>query len=53
MELFLQHIHEVILDYRLTILMSKLKDDIAQGNSIADMDVETFVNFFEESVNLW
>ncbi|XP_021948195.1 inositol 1,4,5-trisphosphate receptor [Folsomia candida] len=47
-----EHIHEVILDYRLTILMSKLKDDIAQGNSIADMDVETFVNFFEESVNL-
>ena len=51
--LYWQHIHEVILDYRLTNFLTCLKREAESGKNLADLDLETFTKYFDESVSIW
>jgi len=55
-----QHIHEVILDYRLTNLLTCLKQESTKNvgkekerSNLAELDLQTFTEYFEESVRIW
>ena len=48
-----KHIHEVILDYRLTHLLTCLKQESETQVNLAELDLETFTHYFEESVAIW
>jgi len=49
----MQHIHEVILDYRLTNLLSCLKQYEENGNQILNIDKETFISYVDRCAVMW
>ncbi|CAL8115015.1 unnamed protein product [Orchesella dallaii] len=47
-----EHIHEVILDFRLTHLLSSFKDFEEKGHKISEMDLEHFTHCFDKAVEI-